>query len=319
MNIKGLHPSLIKFREDNLKFETSLERFRDSFSNARAIHNGTYENLFLYHRLQEFIEKDKVVFYMDGVWLLNNLKHKFFINDNPHFIEAFDWTSVSPDVYKKIVIYTTVQQENFSLSGAVESKQKEVTYDLKEVFEYDTWAKWFSDLPNKKAKKKFYNRVVAPFKLLDSRFEVKDIEVDDMPVIEQIHKEWVDVKLADERTFKMMFSSNRYNRTISMMFDSPYVSRDKFYAKLFFWEGKPVAVRQILVDNGHGYDIGFFSRFWEVPSQLINCINIWCMKDMMENNITTLNAGLAASTGMKVNKHHFPHTQLTSFKYNLRA
>jgi hypothetical protein len=317
MNIKGLHPSLIQFREDNLPLEVSFDVFRGTFSNSRSIHNGTYANLFIYHRLQQFIDNDKAVFYPGAAWLLNNQKHKIFSNDDEQFISKMNFTSIDPIVYKKFVVYSTHQQRDI-LRGMVESKQNEIMYDLNDIFDFEVWKQYYSDLPAKKVKKKFYNRVVAPFKALDSQFVVKDVEENDLPLIKQIHDEWVAVKWEDPRTFRHNFSTNRYYRTIIMMYESPNVNRSAFYAKIFFWQGKPIGVRQILIEDQHGYDISFLTRYWEVPSQLVNQINVWCMRDLVDKGIYTLNVGLPASTGLKNSKQHFPHSHLTSFKYNLK-
>lgn len=319
MNIVGLSSEIVQFVEVNKHLECSLEDFFSNHTNKNRVHNSTLQNIFLYFDLDRHLEKDRVIFYDKSLLILDNRKFKFFLFDDDDFLSKLD-TSLIPDK-KKFIFYSSTIQNNHK-DRFIESKQKEAVYTLEKVFDETTFYEKYKDRKQSEIKKKIYNRLIYPFKYLESHkelFRIEDVNENHLEVMEQVHREWSDYKLNDPKTFKMLFSSARYNRTIRLMFNHPFMDRKDFYCKVFYWEDKPIAFRQCLVIGEYSYDIGFFSLFWKVPSNLILYINSYCLKQLKdEYGVKYHNCGLTLDKNLECSKNHFPSSYLYSFKYNLK-
>jgi hypothetical protein len=314
LNLIGVDQQMVDFISLHSYLEVSMEEFKNGFLNSRGVHNHTLENLFLYFDLEKHLSKNRVVFYPCGVLIVDNRKHKFFIYDNEEFLLWFDFTGMDPEfLTKKLICYSSVPQIDARFTN---EKLKEFVYNLEEVFDERTYFEKYKDRTVKEIKKKIYNKILYPFIFLHKQnFRSEDITEEHLPQILTLHKEWCDKKLADPRTFQMMFSTNRYNRCIERMFNSEYLKRNQFYAKAFYLDDKLIGVRQCLVVGDRGYDIGNFSAFWEIPSQMGLYLNIWALKDMKDNyGIKTFNCGMALNASLSLSKHHFPGTDLVTYK-----
>lgn len=322
MNTVGLSQSIIDFREDNKHLEVTLEEFFESHTNVYSIHNHTLENLFLYFDLDKHLDKDRVIFYKNALWIVDNRKHKFFIFDHGNFLCILNTSKIEDK--KKFIFYSSVYQSHFK-ERFVESKLKEGVYDLPKVFDENTYFEKYKGRTQGEIRKKIYNRLKYPFNYLEKqkeRFQVVDMTEDLIPMMETLHKSWVDYKMNDPKTFKMMFSSNRYNRCIKLMFNHPFLKREDFFCKVFYWDNTPVAIRQCLIKEIDGqkvsFDIGFFSLFWEVPSQLILFINCWCLRELKNLGVVEHDTGMLMDKNLTVAKDHFPSTHRVTYKYNLK-
>lgn len=313
----------VELVENNSKLAITYEEFYNLYTNKDYIHNHTIGNLFLYFDLEKHLNKNRVFFYPGAVLIIDNRKHKLFVFDNDIFLLHFDFSSITDEVKKKIIIYSSVIQNSYKELGFVESKLKESVYNLQEVFSEETYYEKYRTRTVKEIKKKIYNKIKYPFLFLEKnsdKFRVENLDVSKLDEVDLLHKDWVDFKLNDPKTFKMMFSSNRYNRCVRMMFESKFLHRIEFYAKCFYWEDKLIAVRQCLLTNdGRSYDIGFFSRFWEVPSNLIFYINSFCLKDLHDNySVQYHNTGMVLDKNLTMSKAHFPNTDKITYKYNFK-
>ena len=319
MDLKDVPQYVIDFIESNSNLECSLEEFFSLHSNTNHVHNATIQNLFLYFDFLKHLEKDRVVFYPHAVLIVDNRKYKFFIFDDFLFLYGLK-TNIPTEFKKKFIFYSSTQQENFK-SVFVESKQKEAVYSLEKVFDEQTFYEKYKDRKQSEIKKKIYNRLLYPFKYLEShkeQFKVEDVNESHLEMMEEVHREWSDFKLADPKVFKMMFSSGRYNRTIKAMFNHPFMDREDFFCKVFYWDGLPIAFRQVLVIGEYSYDIGFFSLFWKVPSNLILYINSWCLKELKDKyGVKYHNTGMLLDKNLERSKNHFPNDIKLFYKYNL--
>lgn len=321
INTNKLPTKIIELVNSNQHLEVELEDFFLNQTNLYKIHNHTIENLFLYFDLDKHLQKNRVVFYKHAILILDNRKHKFFIYDDSKFLSQYNFESITEDLKKKFIFYSSSVQV-FSDSKFISSKLKEAVYNLDEVFSEETYFRKYEGRKHSEIKKKIYNRIKYPFNFLEnnkSKFRVEDITEQHLEEMEKLHFDWVEFKLADPKTFKMMFSSARYNRTIRLMFNHLLMNRQDFFAKAFYWEDKLIAVRQCLVKDITSYDIAFFSRFWEVPSNLILYINSWCLKELKDNyKIQEHNCGMVLDKYLTLSKNHFPSQSRITYKYNLK-
>lgn len=321
LKLEGVDQSIVDFLSLHSHLQISFDKFVEHFTNFRGVHNHTLENLFLYFDLEKHMSKNRVAFYKDGVYIIDNRKHKFFINDNQEFLTHFDFSMISPEMMsKKFIFYSSVPQTGvwkFN-NNFTNEKLKEFVYDLEKVFDEQTYYQKYKDRSVKEIKKKIYNKIIYPFNFLGKLdFRAEDITEKHLPEILALHNEWCEKKLADPRTFKMMFSTNRYNRCIERMFNSEFLTRDQFYAKAFYLNNKLIGVRQCLLKpaDERAYDISNFSAFWEIPSQMGLYLNIYALSDMKSNyGIKTFNCGMESSKSLAISKHHFPGQELITYK-----
>ena len=306
-----------RFLEVHKSRECSYSDFVQYYLNDSKLHNHTLENLFLYFSLEDHLRKGRVHFYYSVIFINDNRRYKWFINSVDLDIDkVFDFSILSEDIKKKMIFYSSSELISDFL---IKSKFKETVYNLVNIFDIQIY---FDKYKNKKVseiKKKFYNRVKYPFIYLSRlNFVSRDIDEKMLDEIEQLHKDWCTYKLEDPKTFKMMFSSNRYYRCLEQSFTSEYLKYSTWYRKAFYLDGKLIAVRQCLIQGDTSYDIGFFSRFWDTPSNIVNYINTWCMYDLLHLGVRFHNCGAEMDKNLGMFKSHFPNFYRYGYKYNFK-
>lgn len=308
-----------KFLEAHKSLESDFASFRENYINTKGLHNHTLENLFLYFSLEEHIIKSRTHFYHSLVFINDKRRFKWFINqDQLNIDRIFDFSLLPIEVKNKMSFYSDSELITDQL---IKSKFKETVYDLNKVFNPDTYREKYKNEKGSVIRKKIYNRLIYPFIYLDRtelKFFVKDISQDDLPVISQLHNDWCEYKLADPKTFKMMFSSNRYYRCLVQSFTSEFLNKSNWYRRAFYLGHKLIAVRQCLVQGNTSYDIGFFSRFWDAPSNIMNYINTYCMAELRARGVEFHNCGNELNSTLKKFKEHFPSEERVGYKYNFR-
>lgn len=299
------------------------EMFFNAYVNETHLHNHTLENFFLYMNLSEHLKKKRVFFYPEGLFICDNRKYKWWLNAaNTHFLfDSVDIFSILlPFIKKKTIFYSPLLQQGEIKEFFEVSTYKEAIYNLNEIFLPETYYKKYEGRSRGEIKKKIYNRVVYPFLYLSKHdFKAVELTEDTLPEMEAIHAEWCAYKLAQDKTFKIMFSTNRYNRAVREMYSgNSFTERSKFYCKLFYWEGKPFAVRQCLLLGDTSYDIGFFSLFWTVPSQLLLYLNAFCLKELQALGVVYHYTGMVMDKYLEASKNHFPAATIVGYKYKFK-
>jgi hypothetical protein len=305
------------FLEEHRELECGYEDFVKYHNNNRGLHNHTIENLILYFSLEDHIKKGRVHFFPGILFINSKRRYRWFIFlDGLELGSFFNISIFTPEIRKKMVFYSAYELLDSCL---VKSKFKETVYHLNDVFNPEIYFQRYRGLKTSEIKKKIYNRIEYPFRFLqrpELQFRCEDVTVEMLPEIEKLHKDWCDYKLADPKTFKMMFSTNRYYRCLYDSLYSPLLEDSVWFRKAFFLADKLVAVRQILVKDDTSYDIGYFSRFWECPSNLINYINTYCMKELQNMKVKFHNCGNELDKNLKRFKEHFPFEERIGYKYN---
>lgn len=304
------------FLEAHKPLECDYDEFRLNYINSLNLHNHTLENLFLYFSLENHIKKGRVHFYYSAVFINDRRRFKWFINDVPDFCDIFDLSLIPDEVKNKTSFYSSTEIRDKRL---VKTKFKETVYHLPQIFDTKTYEEKYKNEKRSVIRKKIYNRIEYPFKYLqrpELNFEVQDITETLLPKIETLHKDWCDYKLNDPKTFKMMFSSNRYYRCLQQSFISNHLNQSNWYRRAFFLNGELIAVRQCLIQNDTSYDIGFFGRFWGIPSNMMNYINTLCMSELLERGVIYHNCGNEMDKNLKRFKEHYPTIERFGYKYN---
>lgn len=311
--------SVDQFLSYHKEFEISFDDFRNNFSNPRCLHNHTFENLVLYFSLEEHMKKGRIHFYPGIVFFNDRRRYKWFSYfEDFEISRLFTLSIFSEAVRKKMSFYSAFELNS---SFLVKTKFKETVYSLDKLFDFKTWEFCYPGVKRSDIKKKFYNRILYPVTFLsrsELNFQVKTITEDLLSEIEILHKDWCEYKLNDPKTFKMMFSTNRYLRCLQQSFYSSLLKDSKWYRRAFYLDDKLVAVRQCLIVGQTSYDIGYFSRFWECPSNLINYINTFCMAELQGIGVKYHNTGNEMDKNLACFKKHFPHEERFGFKYNFK-
>jgi hypothetical protein len=183
-----------------------------------------------------------------------------------------------------------------------ESKFKELCYDLDTVFDPASYP----------SAKKRHQRIKYPMTwLAGSNLALTQITHMD-PRIEELHDAWVEKKLDDPATFKMMFPGKRYLNCVLRAFEEP-----ESYRVFAVFEGSRVqAIRVVGIAGDTAYDMAFFGRTWELPSQAMNYINISILKALHTAGIKHFNCGCFLNKRLHQFKAHYPHYEKISYAYS---
>lgn len=214
---------------------------------------------------------------------------------------------------------------------------REIGYILPKVFDPASY-------PNAK---KRHQRLKYPFTWMDDNvYLVEPAFPEDLPEITALHDKWVQHKLDDPNTFKMMFPVKRY--LTCCQYALPRVERGfalskrPAYAKYVplivrACDGRIVAVRVFGLQQGcirsgtipgieeyvpevytAAMDLAFFGDTFsgKTPSQLMNYANVVMLKTLVrEHNVAVVNCGASLNKHLKAFKAHFPHVEILSWAY----
>ena len=308
--------SIELFLLQHQKLESSFQDFQIFYTNPSKLHNHTLDNLFLYFSLEDHMKKGRVHFYYSSVFINDRRRFKWFCNGTELIDSIFDISLFTTEERNKMSFYSDTELLSDLL---VKTKFKESVYNLDNIFNPQFYYKKYEGKSTSYIKKKIYSRIEYPFRFLQRvNLDIRDITELMLPKIYDLHKEWCEFKLNDPKTFKMMFSSNRYYRCLQQSFTSQYLCTSNWYRKAFFLEDRLIAIRHCLIQGDTSYDIGFFSRFWDIPSNIVNYINTWCMRDLQNLGVKYHNCGNELDKNLKKFKEHFPTEERFGFKYNFK-
>ena len=185
-----------------------------------------------------------------------------------------------------------------------QSAFKELMYHLPNVFHPASY-------PNSK---KRHSRIVYPFKWLANQgIEVSMHPPSNETEIRSFHDAWVAYKLADEKTYQIMFPQKRYIRCFErLQAEVPGINYQGFF---FYLKGKLVSVRIISIYDICAYDLANFTNTWDCPSQLSNYCDVWVLRELHLKGFLNFNCGAVLNKNLQVFKSHYPHALITSYMY----
>lgn len=132
--------------------------------------------------------------------------------------------------------------------------------------------------------------------------------------VADLHERWVERKLADPKTFKMMFPNKRYIKCCEQALLHP----EQYLTWAFRWEGKIVAVHVYSVQGPYAFGLAGFGDVDNMPSNLMNYTVMQYFTDMKEKGIIWVNDGFTMNKGLTAYKSHYPHQIVNSYIYKRR-
>jgi hypothetical protein len=262
----------------------------------KGVHNFSLGCLDCYFQLSEKIQKRKVFLINGNILFLENPSGKIYVFNNNDEDEDIE---ILKNYQKEYIIYSL--NPISVLKG--QSKFKEVSYDLKTIFDPRSY----------KNSKKRYNKITYPFKWLESNnFTVEKISDSSLSIIDKLHEKWVKYKMDQPQTYRIMFPPARYFRCCEKVLKETI----QYEGFLFKLKDNPIAIRVVHVHNKTIYDMAFFSAFWEIPSQTTNYINSWCLKYFYDKEMETFNCGSSLNKNLKLFKEHYPFYIKESYMYS---
>lgn len=277
--------------EDKDKLFTQIKALKNN-----GVHNFSLGGLDAYFYLVEDIEKGMIN--LDrGVLILPKRKKVFCYYVEPDQIDLLQTLQKSVPIYSLIPIEGLEKGREFC----------EITYNLKDVFNPATY-------PNKK---KRYNKIVYPFRWIESN-KIICCDEADFSLISSFHKNWVQHKLEDKYTFKILFPRKRYLHCVQRYLDSrksPNSYNIQYEGFFFFLNQELVSIRIVSLNGCEGYDLANFTNTWSTPSQLSIYLDVFILKKLYDRGIQYFNCGAAFGPRIKTFKCHLPSSEKISYIY----
>jgi|WetSurMetagenome_2_1015567.scaffolds.fasta_scaffold04369_2 hypothetical protein len=263
----------------------------------KGIHQFSLGVLDGYFNLDSLFKKFKVHKFK-GALLIENIKPFMLIYSCEHTPSEI---SLITDIRKKATIYS-LDKLSFLSSPR---KVSECIYNLESVF----------DKENYQNAKKRHQRLVYPFKFLEKlQFSVEKITQENLSTIIQVHDKWVTQKLLDESVFKINFSKVRYKRCCTRVVEESILNYN-YYGLALKLGNEIIGARVFALKDTSAYDLAYFVKFWDIPSQTSNYINVWVMEHLRSRGITHLNCGVYLHKKLSVFKSHLPHDSKFYYSY----
>lgn len=259
-----------------------------------TVHDFAYSVMYTYKDLPKLISKGAVRVTDEGISLTPTVRNRdFYFFQHPAQSRLLQ---ARHDGFRCMLI-----DKVEGLSGFV--KRNETIYNLENVFNPSSYSN----------AKKRRQRIKYPFTFLDrENIQVSSLLPSELPEAIVLHDAWVATKMADEKVHRISFPIARYRRCTQYAFhDSEvfktYKARDD--------NGKLIAVRVIGYEDHRAFDLAYYSDFQNMKSQLTEYLNVAFMKEMLDDGIVTLNAGLSSEKGLKQFKNHLPNETLISYQW----
>jgi hypothetical protein len=186
------------------------------------------------------------------------------------------------------------------------SKFQEVVYDLNEVFDLTMYAD----------ARKRHKRLIYPPRWFDKQgYKLVLLANEHKAQIEVLHDAWVQHKLDQPTTFKMMFPAARYKRCAFIALKNP----DKYISYGAFKDDNLVGVRILYLEKNIAFDLAHFTASWNQPSNFSESFAMMTMIDLKNYSISKINCGASLNKSLSTFKHHWPSANVLSWAYAKRS
>jgi len=267
----------------------------------RGVHNFSLGCLDAYFYLGQYLEDGRAFLYKDRILILpaRTGGYKVFAyKTDPEDLP------VLRELQKVAIIYSIDPIPGLPKGSSFH----EVAYDIAEIF----------NPANYKTSKKRVAALKYPFNWLAARnMTIEPITRDNAAECVALHEKWVEHKLADPRTFQMMFPRRRYQlcfEKVNGLASNPLGVSYKGYAVRL--TGKLSAVRVLHIKGDKGYGLAFFANTWDSPSHFVHFLNTYLMRDLLDSGIRYLNCGASLNKNLQSFKEDYPHRGVESFMYS---
>lgn len=192
----------------------------------------------------------------------------------------------------------TITQEVCYSSCVGSEKKTEISHNLSDVFNKDNYNR-----------KKRYNTIIRPFNWSSKNNLVIDqLDKNHLFMVEQLHDKWVDLKLNDPKTFKIMFPTKRYIKCFYHSLENKnYISFGAFL------EGQLVSVRVLYLVEEWAYDLAFFTDYSQ-HNFLTGFVDILILDKLKGLGVNYLNRGVELNKGLKQYKTQYPHFEVNYYQ-----
>jgi hypothetical protein len=276
---------------------------------CRGVHNFSFGVLDSYFKINDQLLKDQAQLLNGRILVLSNIRNPkaFVFKRDDSDLEALKL------LQERVTIYSIDQ-----LSLQKESKFTEIVYDLEKVFDKASY-------PNAK---KRHQHLTYPFSWAKKLgVEVVSIDFVEMDEIKSLHDEWVKFKMDQPGVYRMMFPTGRYLRVCS----NALKRKDKEEVGFFVADDDPVpisyigygflinhslgAVRVLSQQGEYAFDLAFFGRTWELPSNSMEHFETISLSMMNDLGIKFVNCGAQLDKNLRAFKSHLPSFEKISFMY----
>lgn len=190
-----------------------------------------------------------------------------------------------------------------------QSKFKEIAYDLNVVFDPASY-------PNTKKRK---NKIRHPLTYIRiGGFVIEPVCQENLGECRRLHDLWVDHKLADERTFQIMFPRRRYYRCAerAAMGVLEGLAGVSYEGRVFRLEGEVIGVNIMSVEKKRSYGLAMFGNTWDPQfNRLMAATDLWYWRKFLDEGIAFYNAGTTVNADHKSFKERYPHFIVESYTY----
>lgn len=184
-----------------------------------------------------------------------------------------------------------------------ERKFIEIAYDLDVVFSPTSY-------PNAK---KRHQRITYPITWLQkNNIQISPLLPKHMQDVKKLHDAWVQNRLKQPTTYKIMFPTGRYMHCCKLALENQYNDLRGF---VFTQNEIILAVRIIAIQYNNAFDLAFFGNIWDTPSQLTNYCDILSLKLLQNEKIHFFNCGNELNKRLRVFKQHLPSFNVISYIY----
>ena len=185
-----------------------------------------------------------------------------------------------------------------------EQKCKEIAYSVSDVFNPDSY-------PNAK---KRHQRIVYPINWIEKQgYTIEEIKESNISEIQALHAAWVDFKMNQPGTFKIMFPTGRYIHCCENILTGLLPGLKGFVVRNN--KQQIEVVRVIYQNQDKAFDLAFFGNIWNAPSQLMNYADICVLRLLHLQGITFFNCGLGLNKSLSSFKQHLPSMEIISYCY----
>ena len=270
--------------------------------NNRGVHNFSIGCLDAYFYLGEYVRAQRAFLYRGRVLVMASRTGGW-----KAFVFEYDQADLSAlkELQKEGIVYSLDPIPGLPK----QSKFKEMAYDLAVVFDPASY-------PNTKKRK---NKIRHPLTYIkNSGFVIEPVGPDNIAECEALHDRWVEHKLADERTFQIMFPRRRYLRCAERAATGVSGGLEEvcYEGRAFRFEGQVVGVNVMAVEKRRAYGLAMFGNIWDPQfNRLMGATDLWYLRKFLDEGILYYNAGTTVNSDHKSYKERYPHFIVESFMY----
>jgi len=180
----------------------------------------------------------------------------------------------------------------------------EIAYDLDAVFDPQSYG----------SAKKRHQRIKYPLSwLTKNEITCEEISPHNFEQVQQLHDTWVQYKLKQKETYKIMFPTKRYIKCCELALKNEYSDLQSF---IFRKANSLLAVRIIHRKKDKAFDLAFFGNTKDNKSQLMNYCDVYVLAKLREQGIKIFNCGAELNKNLRVFKQHLPSFKVKSYMYS---